>query len=69
MWKTRLQRQNYGILLARNPGSNLFADGQAQNNFLTCSFWKELTLITVHRNNSKHLVLEVITEKAVAKSK
>lgn len=63
------RKQICRILLARNPGSNLFTDGQVQNTIVKYIFWIELTVITVYTNKSRHLALEVITHRIVVSSK
>ena len=55
------KKQNCKIVLARYPGSHLFADGQVQNTIVMYIFCKEHRVKTAYPNRSRHSTLEVTT--------
>ena len=48
------RRHKARVLLARNQGSTLFADGDTPNVIVTHDFWREHRLIVVDPNTSRH---------------
>ena len=44
------RRHKVRVLLTRNKGSTLFADGDTPNAIVTYNFWQEHRLIVVHPN-------------------
>ena len=46
------------MLLTRNNGSTLFADGDTPNAIVTYNFWREHRLIVVDQNRPRHFRLD-----------
>ena len=51
------------MLLARNQGGTLFADGDTPNAIVTYNFWREHTLIVVDPNRPRHFMLDMINQE------
>ena len=51
------------MLLARNQGSTLFADGDTLNIIVTYNFWQEHMLIVIDPNRPRHFRLDMINEE------
>ena len=51
------------MLLARNQGSTLFADGDTPNAIVTYNFWREHRLIVVDPDKPRHFKLDLINEE------
>ena len=51
------------VLLARNQGSTLFADGDTPNAIATYNFWREHRLIIVDPNRPRHFKLDAINRE------
>ena len=51
------------VLLARNQGSSLFADGDTPKSIVTYNFWREHELIVVNPNRPRHFRLEMINQE------
>ena len=54
------RRHKASVLLTRNKGSTLFADGDTLNAIVTCNFWQENRLIVVDPNRPRHFRLDTI---------
>ena len=57
------RRHKARVLLARNQGSTLFADGDTPNAIVTYNFWQEHRLIMVDPNRPRHFRLDVINQE------
>ena len=57
------RRHKAWVLLARNQGSTLFADGDTRNTIVMYNFWRENRLIVVDRNNPRHFTLDMIKQE------
>ena len=57
------RRHKVRVLLARNRGSALFADGDTLNAIVTYNFWQEHRLILVNPNRRKHFRLDTISQE------
>ena len=51
------------MLLARNQGSTLFADGDTPNAIVTFNFWRENRLIVVDPNRPRYFRLDMINQE------
>ena len=51
------------MLLTRNKGSTLFADGDTPNAIVTYNFWREHRLIVVEPNRPRHFRLDTINQE------
>ena len=51
------------MLLTRNMGSPLFADGDTLNVIVTYNFWREHRLMVVDPNRPRHFRLETINQE------
>ena len=51
------------MLLARNQGSTLFADGDTLNAIVMYNFWKEHRLIVVDPNRPRHFRLDILNQE------
>ena len=51
------------MLLIRNQGSALFADGHTPNAIITFNFWQERGLIIVDPDRPRHFRLDMINQK------
>ena len=51
------------MLLTRNKGSTLFADGYTPNAIVTYNFWRENRLIVVDPNMPRHFRLDMIDQE------
>ena len=57
------RRHKARVLLARNQGNILFADGDTPNAIVTYNFWREHRLILVDSNRPRHYRLDMINQK------
>ena len=57
------RRHKARVLLARNKGSTLFADGDTPNAIVTYNFWREHRLIVVDPNRPRHFRLDMINQE------
>ena len=51
------------MLLTRNNGSTLFADGDTPNAIVTYNFWREHRLVVVNQNRPRHFRLDTINQE------
>ena len=51
------------MLMTRNKGSTLFADGNTPNAIVTYNFWREDRLIVVDSNRPRHFRLDTINQE------
>ena len=51
------------VLLIRNQGSTLFADGDTPNAIITFNFWREHWLIIVDPDRPRHFRLDMINQE------
>ena len=51
------------MLLTRNMGSPLFADGDTLNVIVTYNFWREHRLMVVDPSRPRHFRLETINQE------
>ena len=56
------RRHKTRVLLTRNQGSTLFADGDIPNAIVTYKFWREHRLIVVDPDRPKHFRLDMINQ-------
>ena len=56
------RRHKVRVLLTRNQGSTLFADGDTPNAIVTYNFWQEHGLIVVDPNRPRHFRLDMINQ-------
>ena len=56
------RRHKTRVLLIRNQGSTLFADGDTSNAIIMFNFWREHGLIVVHPNGPRHFRLDMINQ-------
>ena len=54
------RRHKVRVLLARNKGSTLFAEGYTPNAIVLYNFWREHRLIVVDLNKPRHFRLDAI---------
>ena len=54
------RRHKVRVMLTRNKGSTLIADGDTPNAIVTYNFWREHSLIVVDPNRSRHFRLDTI---------
>ena len=54
------------VLLTRNKGRTLFADGDTPNAIVTYNFWREHRLIVVDPNRPRHFRLDTINQQLLA---
>ena len=57
------RRHKVRVLLTRNKGSTLFADGDTPNAIVTYNFWQEHRLIVVDPNRPRHFRLDTISQE------
>ena len=57
------RRHKARVLLTRNKGSALFADGDTPNAIVTYNFWREHRLIAVNPNRPNHFRLDTISQE------
>ena len=57
------RRHKVRVLLTRNQGSTLFADGNTPNAIVTYNFWREHSLIVVNPNRPRHFRLDTLNEE------
>ena len=57
------RRHKVRLMLTRNQGSTLFADGDTPNAIVTYNFWREHRLIVVDPNRPRHFSLDMINQK------
>ena len=57
------RRRKVKVLLARNQGSTLFADGDTLNVIVTYNFWQEHMLIVIDPNRPRLFRLDMINEE------
>ena len=57
------RRHKARVLLARNQGSTLFADGDTLNAIVMYNFWKEHRLIVVDPNRPRHFRLDMLNQE------
>ena len=57
------RRHKVKVLLTRNKGSTLFADGDTSNAIVTYNFWREHRLIAVDPNRPGHFRLDMINQE------
>ena len=57
------RRHKARVLLIRNQGSTLFADGDTLNAIVTYNFWREHGLIIVDPDRPKHFRLDMINQE------
>ena len=51
------------MLLTRNKGSTLFAEGDTPNAIVLYNFWRDHRLIVVDLNKPRHFRLDAINQK------
>ena len=56
------RRHKVRVLLIRNQGSTLFADGDTRNAIITFNFWREHGLIIVDPDRPRHFRLGMINQ-------
>ena len=57
------KRHKVSVLLTRNKGSTLFADGDTPNAIVTYNFWQEHRLIVVDLDRPRHFRLDMINQE------
>ena len=57
------RRHKARVLLTRNKGSTLFADGDTRNAIVTYNFWREHNLIVVDPNRPRHFRLDTLNQE------
>ena len=57
------RRHKVRVLLTRNKGSTLFADGDTAYAIVTYNFWQEHRLIVVDPNRPRHFRLDTISQE------
>ena len=57
------RRHEARVLLIRNQGSTLFADGDTPNAIVMYNFWREHGLIVVDPDRPKHFRLDMINQE------
>ena len=57
------RRHKVSVLLTRNKGSTLFADGDTPNAIVTYNFWQEHRLIMVDLDRPRHFRLDMINQE------
>ena len=57
------RRHKVRLLLTRNKGSTLFADGDTPNAIVTYNFWRDHRLIVVEPNRPRHFRLDTINQE------
>ena len=57
------RKQKVRVLLVRNQGSTLFADGDTPNAIVTYNFWREHRLIVVDSGRPRHFRLDMINQE------
>ena len=62
-WQHNYRKQKARVLLARNKGSTLFADGDTPNAVVTYNFWREHRLIMVGPDRPGHFRLDTINQE------
>ena len=61
--KNNEERYPHRVLLIRNQGSTLFADGDTPNAIITFNFWKEHGLIIVYPDRPRQFRLNMISQE------
>ena len=56
------RRHKVRMLLTRNKGNTLFADGDTPNTIATYNFWREHRLIVIDPNRPRHFRLDMINQ-------
>ena len=59
------RRHEARVMLVRNQGSTLFAEGDTSNVIVTYTFWREYRLIIVDPNRPRNFRLDVINREVV----
>ena len=54
------RRHKARVLLIRNQGRTLFADGDTPNAIVTFNFWRENRLITINTDRPRHFRLDMV---------
>ena len=57
------RRHKVKVLLTRNQGSTLIADGDTPNAIVTYNFWREHRLIVVDPDSPRHFRLDMINQE------
>ena len=57
------RRHKVRVLVTRNQGNTLFADGDTPNAIVTYNFWREHRLIVVDPNRPRHFRLDMIYQE------
>ena len=57
------RRHEARVMLVRNQGSTLFAEGDTSNVIVTFNFWREYRLIVVDPTRPRNFKLDVINRK------
>ena len=57
------RRHKTRVLLIRNQGSALFADGDTPNAIITFNFWREHGAIIVDPDRPRHIRLDMINQE------
>ena len=57
------RRHKVRVLLTRNKGNTLFADGDTPNAIATYNFWREHRLIVIDPNRPRHFRLDMINQE------
>ena len=57
------RRHKVRVLLTRNKGSTLVADGDTPNAIVTYNFWQEHRLIVVDPNRPRYFRLDTISQE------
>ena len=57
------RRHKVSVLLTRNKGSTLFADGDTPNAIVTYNFWQEHRLFVVDLDRPRHFRLDMINQE------
>ena len=57
------RRHKVRMLLTRNKGSTLFADGDTPNAIVTHKFWREHRLIVVDPNRPRYFRLDTLNQE------
>ena len=57
------RRHKARVLLTRNKGSTLFADGDTPNAIVTYNFWQKHRLIVVDPDRPRHFGLDMVNQE------
>ena len=60
------RRHQVRMLLTRNKGSTLFADGDTPNAIVTHKFWREQRLIVVDTNRPRYFRLDTLNQEQLS---